>query len=291
MNHVGGLDPPWMDRMAQVALAAARLPSREAAQAVLGACARDCVEQGPPFLQTVERNLAATLGLAGAELERLTERAVHRFLEGVQELFRWNLCGESSSVQADPSQMERLRRGGLVIVHHYGPFLQLARTFAELELEGELLMCPLPSEEVERAFWACGGDRCLAPIPIDVGVVPMVRQMRRVLEAGRVLVATMDQSPWEQLSWMLVPFLGLRLRVATGVFELARQAGAPVYALFLEREGPRLSVRVVPPHPPDEETLADLVGRHLRLLELEIEREPADWTWWIRRLYDGLSET
>ncbi len=267
---------------------AARLPSRRLARLWLGSWRRLCLLIRPGLLMTARANIDAVLELTPRQGRKLAGRAVGQLLDSLHDTIRWNLRDQRLPLEIDPTELERLREAGgaLLVCHHFGCFILAPRILADLGFRVSMVMHPTEVAWVDQAVMGPNSDTWFRRIETDLEPILIARRVQQTLNAGELLICSVDQSPGERISSMRVPFLGQQVPTATGAIALARENGRPVFTIWLERRAGALRVQLIGPDPPQEKSLAEAVGRQMFMLEQEIRRRPECWSWWLRNLSD-----
>ncbi len=174
-------------------------------------------------------------------------------------------------------------RGVLVCGGHLGAW-DLALLAAGLEPDLPLTcIVREPTDSWAAALVARARRRC------GVDTLPprgSMDQVYRALEAGRIVIFTLDQRVDDGLA---VPFLGRPAPTAVSLAAAARRTGCPVHLVHQWREGPgrhRLSVEPALDLAWTDDRNADLWGATVRFSEAlagHVRARPHGWLWLHRR--------
>ncbi len=169
--------------------------------------------------------------------------------------------------------------GAIVVTAHFGSWEFAAVAAARFGLPLSVVSRHLRVGWLE-AIWSALRAR------IGLGVLPPRGAMPEILShlrGGGVLGLVIDQHQ-PPPGGVQVPFLGRPAWTTRAPYLLHRRSGAPLFTVYLRREGPWRHTMLVQPFPVGpEETQEAVLIRLNQSLEARIEANPEQWLWLHRR--------
>ncbi|MCK6553180.1 lysophospholipid acyltransferase family protein [Candidatus Binatia bacterium] len=189
---------------------------------------------------------------------------------------------------ADRATAERVfnsGRGAVIVSGHVGNWELLAYAFALLGYPVTLVHRPMHNARVDAFVSALRTRPGTRNIPKKSAAKEVIRTLKR----GGIVVIPSDQNQTRSFG-VFVNFFGKAACTSPGAARLAMLTGAPVYPVFLVRDGEtgRHHVEVLPEVPMVDtgDREADIVANTQRCsdaIEAMIRRYPEQWIWFHKR--------
>ncbi len=171
-------------------------------------------------------------------------------------------------------------RGALLVVPHFGPYVLVPGLLAAHGFAPRIVGQKLPFPWADRLV--LGGYRRRGwLLESEAGPAALARRVGLALDARTLILASVDQAPAGHDNRARVPFLAGSIHVATGIFQLARARGAPVFAIALDARSDPLAGVVVPL---DTTSVLDTARHAALVLAGQVARDPAGWNWSLPQL-------
>lgn len=226
--------------------------------------------------QHILRRSCRNLGRLAAEVchfASLTPDSVTRYVR-VEEPERWQAALAAGR-----------QTGGVVLTGHFGNWELLAYAHGLLGFPVTLVHRPLHNQRIDKAIVALrarAGTRSIAK-------KSAARSALRALRRREILAIPADQNQ-PRRDGVFVDFFGVSASTTAGPARLSMLTGAPIYPVFLVREGEsdqhRLvilpEVKMVDSGDRDADIVAN-TQRCTRVLEEMIRAHPDHWIWFHKR--------
>lgn len=199
-----------------------------------------------------------------------------------------NLADVVTLTEADLAAARRIwddPRGAVIVTAHFGNWELLAYACGLLGHPVTLVHRPMHNARVDAFIAAVRARAGTRAIPKKAAA----REALRVLREGGIVVIPADQNQTRSFG-VFVRFFGRLACTTPGAARLAMRTGAPVYPVFLVRDGEsgRHHVEILPeiPMQVSGDREADTVVNTQRCsdaIEAMIRRYPEQWIWFHRR--------
>ncbi|MDF1565635.1 MAG: lysophospholipid acyltransferase family protein [Deltaproteobacteria bacterium] len=235
----------------------------------------------------VREALARSLPGRGEDERRRIERAFHRHLGRALAELLWGITAPLAALreQIVLDGFEALEeaaasgRGAIVATAHFGSWELCAVAAARLGLPLAVVSKRLRVGWLDRSWAGLRARIGLAELPVKGSTRAILRHLR----GGGVLGLVIDQH-LPPPGGVAVPFLGREAFTTRAPVVLHRRSGAPIFTVYLVREGPWRHRMVVRPFEVGEgEAEVAVLERLNATLEARIEAAPEQWLWLHRR--------
>lgn len=176
-------------------------------------------------------------------------------------------------------------RGGLILTGHFGNWEMLAYAHGLLGHPVALVHRPMRNPLVDAGIAALRSGSGTTPLPKRAAAKEILRTLRR----KGIVVIPIDQNQSAGLG-VFVDFFGKPACTTFGLARLARISGAPVYPVFLVRQGgsDRHTVEILPrvdwvDTGDDDRDIEFNTQRYTKVFEGMLRRHPEQWIWFHKR--------